>query len=427
MVYRITSSPTVTEQEREPSLFENITSTASRLPAVTAAGAGAGLGGAISSPAQFFNLLSQGTMALAGQKGAPYEETPVSKIFPTGEQHLQAIHKQFASTKPRNKVEQFAQDLAKDTLELFTPGQLFKFGKYALTPLRSLGISLAGNTAGAGVEKYTGDKSKGDMAKSGLMLFMSLWNPQTANGIRNELYKKADSILPQGAQVNSSNMMNKLNTLSNKILKGRPKGNLSPSEKFVLEEIDKFRALDNSGNLDMSSLIAQKRSLNESLSKAVYDLPDRTTRARAKELATGILGIAKDTMEEYGLHNPRWLQAQKSADQAASAIYKSNFISKNLEKVMKGKSDGLSHLFGIGVPFAGAFISAPGAVAGATGYLTAKYLTRMYKSPALRNHYAKVIGTAAASNPNEKKLKKEVDDFEKKLNKSESGRFRIKK
>jgi len=427
MAYKIKSHDLDKSEEDEPSFLESSFETIKRLPKVSAAGAGSAIAGTVASPFELANLGARGVQALAGQKSLPYEETPVSKLFPTTEQHLKTIHQAFPSTKPRNRVEKFAQDITKDTLSLFTPGKLFKFGKYALTPFRSLGISLGANTVGLGTEKFTGSEEKGELAKSGTMLGLSLFNPTTANAIKSNLYKSADALLPKSATISSSSTMNKFNNLEHTILNNRPRTNLAPSEEFVLKEIDKFKALDQAGQFNVSSLVSQKRSLNEELTKALYTLPDRGTRARARELASSILGISKDAMEQYGLQNPQWWKLQSSADQAASAIYKSNFISRALEKVMKGKPEGFAHLFGVSLPFAGALVSAPSAAAATGAYLGAKYFTRIVKSPELRKHYAKVVGTAVAENVPEKKLKKEVDDFEKKLNKSAGGKFKIKK
>jgi len=363
-----------------------------------------------------------------GQETVPYEQTAIGKLLPTTEQHEGTINKEVPFLKPRNKLEEYAQDIGKDTAALFLPGRAFRMGRYAFSPMRSLGIAVGANTVGKGVELWSGDKEKGDMAKKGTMLALSLLNPTSAKNISQNLYQDAARALPQNATVNANNFMTRLNNLENRILQGRPPANVAPSERFVLNQIENFRNLVQNGQMSMRTLVAQKRSFNEELQRNLFELPDRASKARARELAQEISHATRDTMRQYGTNNPQWWQLQQSADQAHGAIQQSNFISNVLGKFMKGKPEALSHVFGIGIPAGVAYGSTMGAGAILTGYQSAKIGWRMIHSPELRRHYARVLGAAAADNPTI--VHKELDEFQEKLQEKEDkskNKFKIKR
>jgi hypothetical protein len=211
---------------------------------------------------------------------------------------------------------------------------------------------------------------------------------------------------------------NSLNSLSNKILQGRPGSNVAPSEKFVLDEIDKFKSLINNNRINMSSLVAQKRSFNEELQNNLFKLTDKASRTRAKTLAKQISHDVRDTMQEYGKANPEWWKYQSSADEAFGAIEQSNYISRILQKYLHGKSSALTHLFGVGIPSASAHLTGPFATSiGVTAYIASKLGHRVLRSKALKTHYAKVIAAAATDNP--KIIHKKIDELEQAIKEDE--------
>lgn len=357
--------------------------------------------------------------ALTGSS-VPYEETTIGKVLPTTEQHKKNLEEGIPYLKPRNKIEKFSRDLSSDAAELFLPGKAFKMGGYAFSPVRSLAISLAANLAGEGTTQFTGDEKKGQMVKSGTMMFLSLFNPTSAKNVVSNLYNKAEAALPQQATHSAASLLTRLSELENKILKGRSPQVVAGSEKFVLDEINKVRSLVQGGRINIPALRAQKRSFNEELGKSLFNIANRGEKARARELAQGIGHAMKDTMKQYGTQNPKWWKLQQSADTAASAMYKSNYVSRVLEKFMKGRPEDMAHAFGIAVPAAGAYFSPAGALVTTLGYQTAKLGTRIAKSKDLAKHYAKV--TAAALSENPKLINKELDEFQSKIEKEEKKR-----
>lgn len=420
--------PYKTIQEQEPKKDSIGIETSYRIPALASSGIAATAAGMFGDIAKTVNDLIAAplTKHVFGQEPVPYEQTHLGKILPTTAQHQKTLEENISFLKPKNKLERFFQDIAKDAASLYLPGKIFKMGRYAMTPLRSLGISTAANVAGAGTGLWTGDKSKGDMVKGGSMIALSLFNPTSAKNISQNLYQSANNILPANATVSSANQISRLNDLERKILQGRQAGNAAPSEKFVLDEIDKFKNLEKNGQINMRSLVAQNRSFNEERSKKIFELTDRASKARAKELAHEISHITKDTMKQYGKQNPKWLEYQEAADKAHSAIAQSNYISRLLEKFMKGRPEALAHIFGIGIPAGTAYFTPIGASGGLAAYQAAKIGTRIIKSPELRNHYSKVLGAAAADNA--KLVNKELDELEDKIEKDQptpKSRYRI--
>lgn len=423
------------EQKPEPTSFSSIAKSAARVPLTAATGVAASIPGVFGDIASSFNAIADPLAKAMGQETVPYEETLLGKALPTTETHLKNIQEKFPQLKPRNKVEEFSQNFTKDAASLFAPGQIFKMGKYALGPLRSLGISLAANTAGDVSGSFMGDKDKGDMLKRGTMLGLSLFNPTSAKDITRNLYEASRKALPQGASVNASGLLQSLTALENKILSSRPPGaDLAPSEKFVMDGINSFRKLIQNGRVGIEALVAQKRSFNEEMQNNVYKLADRASRARARELGIDLNHSATDTLKGYGKANPEWWRLQSSADKAHGAIAQSNFISRILEKFMKGKPEALAHIFGIGLPAGATFISPIGSIAGTAGYQAAKIMTRIVKSPVLAKHYAKVVGAAAADassivkKDNDKIIRREIDSFEaglEKDSKKTKSRFRV--
>lgn len=413
-------------EKAKPSITKaNVVENIARVPLQGAVGIGAALPGAFGNIFKGINDIAAAplTKAITGSS-IPYEETTLGKFLPTTQEHQRRLQQGIPYLKPKNKIEKYANDVAADTTELFLPGKAFKMGKYAFSPLRSLGISILGNTAGQGVTEFSGDKNKGDAVKSATMLAASLFSPQTAKKAASDLYKQASSILPEGANVSTKGLNANLSNLQKKVLQGREKSQLADSEKFVIEEIDKVRKSSSKGTVDVSTLIAMKRSLNETLQKMLFDLKDRSSKAKAKELAKNINGFLQNSLQEYGKTNPQWWKLQSSADKAFGAISKSNFVSRVLENYMKGRSEVLPHLFGIGIPAAVGAVSPFAGATAAAGYLTAKIGTQLAKSPELRKHYAKVVGAALADNP--KVIQKELDEMEKEIQKQIKPRYRLK-
>jgi hypothetical protein len=359
-----------------------------------------------------------------GLKPIPYEETSIGKLLPTTKKHKKNLEEGIPYLKPKNRVEKFANEAASDAVQLFLPGRLLRQGKYAFSPLRSLGISLSANMAGEGTYQFTGNKDLADQVKNGAMLAFSLFNPTGAKDIVKGLYSKAESLRPASASVSTGNLNSNLSSVTNRILNGRQYNQLAPSEKFVIDEVNKVLQSTSSGTVPVSTLQSIKTSLNEVLSNTLYEVKDRKTRQGIKSTAKSINRFLRETLEEYGKQNPEWWKVYSSADKAHGAVEQSNFISRSLEKFMKGRPESIAHLFGIGIPAGLSWFNPVGGLVSAAGYLAAKLGTRIMKSKDLAKHYAKVAGAAASDNP--KLITKELDDLEEALEKEKKSKYKLK-
>lgn len=394
---------------------------------------------AIGLPGDIFSLINEyiarPVSKLAGQEDLPYEQTALGKVLPTTEFHRKGVESVTGEyLKPQNDVEKFVDDVVEDTALLFTPGgKLAKSGKLlkgSRQVPKNFYASLGANLAGEGVSQATGREDLGSLAKIGSLGFLSLIDKPSAVKQVGELYGKAEKAIPPGAMANAKKMEVNLDHLKNKVLSGRPSSSLAPSEKFVVDEIDKVLPMIKSGEIDVNTAWALKRSLNENLAKSVFDIPYKN-RKRAKALATQINGQLRDTLDQYGKKNREFGVSFKGADEAFGTIARSEFIKNWIGENVRGTplTHGLMHLLG-----SSAVTSIPGAIGKITGstalgiagssvipvaYQATKLGYQIAKSPTLRKIYADIIKAAAKEdvvsfNKYLKKLDKSLQEEESK-------------
>ncbi len=391
-----------------------------RIPGFALQGIGGAIAGEPGDIASVANAVGGLGTEVAGMGSSPYEKTPVGKILPTTESLLKG-----AALKPKNKVEKFVQDLTKDATKLFLPGKYIRWGlrglKYAMGPVRSLAISTGANLLGKGVEGYTGSETKGDIAKQGMLFTTSFLSPQTASKVVGETYAAAAAALPASARVNSGAFLNKLDNISNGILKGRQYDQLAPMEKWVLDRIKDYKSLNQNGQIFMESLVAQKTSTNQRLEKEIYELGHRSERQWAKWKMGEVRKAVSDEFKTYGRTNPQWWQLQKEADIASGTMAQSNLVERMIQPLLRGKEGSIvAHLFGGSTAATVGAVSKPLAGAGVALYQAAKYMYRIANSPVLREHYGRVISYALTGN--KEKLAKALEELDTVLKKDDKKR-----
>lgn len=362
-----------------------------RLPAQVVTGAAAvvpGIFGDVASiPYAGINAL---TTALGG-KDVPYEQSPLGKVLPTTAQHAQNLQSAIPYLKPKNKLEKFVNEVSSDTVSLFLPGgALRSVGLRGTTALRSFATSLGANAAGEAVKDLTGDPKKAAYTKMGIMFFGSLLNKPGINREINNLYHRSDQLLPQNATTNANRLHGELTQLQNRILVGRQPADLAPSERFVIDQSDVILRQIQNGQINVGTLRAALRSLNENLQRFVFEAPNRGARVGARRLALNINHAVNRTLEDYGRTNPEWWQSFRSAQEATATLHQSNFATRFIENNIVGHPlvHGLLGAFGVGLDVA----------TGILPYQMTKILYRIYNSPTLRNHYTRVVSSAAAEN-----------------------------
>lgn len=370
---------------------------------------------AVGLPGDVFSLVNEyiarpASKAL-GMQDVPYEETLLGKALPSTEFHRKGVE-EFAGDylKPQNEIEKFADDVIEDAALLFSPaGKVAKSGKVlagAKQIPRNFYISLGANAFGEGVKQATGREDLGSLAKAGSLGFLSLVNQQAAAKQVASLYNKAEAAIPEGATASAKKMEAGLTKLKSKVLAGRPFSSLAPSEKFVVEEADKVLPLIQNGEIDVKTAWALKRSLNENLSKAIYDIPYKS-RKGAKRLATQINGELSDTLKQYGKKNQEFGRSFLPAEEAFGTLAQSEFIKRAIESHIKFNplTSGLLHLFGssavtatpvaIGKITGSAALGTLGSAAIPVTYQATRLGYRIGKSPTLRKIYANVLKAAS--------------------------------
>ena len=333
--------------------------------------------------------------AITGQKGLPYEETFLGKTIPTTEKHRQGIESFTGDyLKPHNKVEKFTDNVIEDAATLFNPTKKIKTGlELGKTGLKNLAKSLGANIVGEASEQVSGSEKVGFWTKAGTLFLASLLDKESAAKQVGKLYNQAGSNLPQTATGSAIPQIGKLNRLERDITKGRPIANLAGSEKYVMDEIDKFRNLINNGKMFVEQAWAQKRSLNEDLTKLFQFIPGKKDQQRARKLVKQMNGWYGEIIEDYGKTNPKFYKPFKEADQAFGTLAQSEWLARWAEKNIKQSpvTSGLTHLI---LGPIGTTVTA-GAGGLAVPYQGAKLAYRMAKSPALSKIYSKMISAAA--------------------------------
>lgn len=343
---------------------------------------------------------------ITGEESVPYEETFLGKTIPTTETHRKGLEEVSGEyLRPRNKVEKFLDNVIEDTTLLFNPTQIARKGLMkGAKPFRNFAKSLGANFLGETTKQISQSETAGDLTKLGSLFFLSVLDQPNAIKQIGKLYHTAESHLPEASFSNASSLDKNLSNLEHTVTKGRPLENLSPSEKFVINQTGKVRNLIQNGEINIPQAISQKRSLNEELAALYKEVPAFKEQKRARNLAKQINGFLNETIREYGKKNPAFYKPYKEADQAFGTFSRSHFIGNWIEKNISHSpiTTGLIHLFSpIGTLAAGAIVP----------YQGIKLGYRVIKSPTLARIYANALKSAAKEDKaNFNKYLKELDE-----------------
>lgn len=370
-------------QEKSPGFFKE----AGRHIARTGARIGEQIAGA---PGDIFSLINS-TVAgplsekITGNKAVPYEETLLGKVLPTTEEHRKRTTAALGKTvEPQNKVERFIDDVFTDATSLLLPGA--KAGKLAKSAAFSLGKSIGANVVGKTVEDVTNDKEKAAYSKLGSLFLLSLVDQKRAAKAVGELYGPLQAKAAQLKPVDASQLENTLQNLRTNV----SKGTLAPSEKFVYDEANLVLQKIKNGKISPEEAWAAKRSLNEKLPKALFEIPGHQHQQRARSLALKITNALDNALAQTQHQDPKFYKDLKSANRAFATIADSNFITKSIEKNLRYTPITTGLLHAMGGPISQTAIGA------AVPYAAGKILYRIAKSPALAKHYTKTLVAAGA-------------------------------
>lgn len=373
-------------EETPPEQSESMLSTLGRGVARTSSRIGEQIAGA---PGDIFSLINEyiakpTTEFVTGKPGVSYEETSIGKVLPTTETHKKRLEKGLGEiVKPQNDVEKFIDNIVQDATSLALPG--LKEAKLGTKAAKSLAIATGANTLGEVVKDWTADEKKAGMTKLGSLFMLSLFDKPRAAQAIGELYKPLQEQVTKLKPVNARGLEDNLLNLQYKVLKGTS----APSEKFVYDEAQLILDKIKNGKITPEEAWASKRSLNEKLSKVLFDIPKKTDQARARKLAKTINYDLDNVLKETSKQDPKFYKDLRKADKAFGTIAESNLISNYIEKNMKYTplTAGLIHAFQGSIGSTAATAALP--------YQAGKILYRISKSPELAKHYARTLSAAA--------------------------------
>lgn len=403
MPFKLLSDEEPTEEK------ETLTSQVARGTARTASRIGEQIAGA---PGDIFSLVNEyiakpATEYITGEKGVPYEETQLGKLLLTTQEHKRRTQKSFGEVvKPKNDVEKFIDNVVQDATAIAIPGPKGNIGKNIFS---SLAKATGANLVGEEIKDLTKDEQKSAYGKMGTLFLLSMVDkPRAAESVA-KLYSPLQEKVQKLSPVSAETLENNLTNLKNKMLKGTQ----APSEQFVINEVDAVLSKIKDGKISPEELWATKRSLNEKLSKVLFDIPNKGDQQRARKLAKGITYELKETLSETKKQDPKFYKDLQRADKAFETISKSNFVANYIEENLRytPMTSNLLHIFGpnVGGGFATAVLP----------YQTMKILYRVSKSPELSRHYLKALSAAgmedaAILNREMKKLDQGLEKQEKK-------------
>lgn len=325
--------------------------------------------------------------ALSGQKTQPYEELGISKILPTSEKLRKGNIKQGGKIlEPQNKYEKFTDNLINDATSIFLPGK--KTGNILKGAGAALVKATGANLAKEAINDLTADQKKGAYAHLGALTLLSFIDKKGAAKAISEGYHPLQQRVTQLNPVSAVKLETNLNNLKTKMMKGTQ----APSEKFIIDEVDAVLQKVKNGQISPEEAWAAKRSLNEKLSKVLFEIPQKGTQQRARKLATQISHELDDALKFTQKQDPKFYKELSAWNRAYGTMAESNLVTKWIENNLKYSplTVGLTHLIGNPISAKASALIAP--------YEIGKVLYRMSRSPKLAKHYASTMAAASAEN-----------------------------
>lgn len=339
-----------------------------------------------------------------------------AKMLPSSEE----LH-EFTKEKTGKYLEP-KEKLAKDTQEAVgTMGEIASFPGSVWSKIM---FPVVGQFMKSFVKGETGSESKGELAKMGTMMGLTIANIGNAPQFARRAYNEAINMIPQGTRISASPTIKAFQDLKNQswFKTGR-----TVSKGPAMDEITRIENLIQNGTSDAHDLMQARRDINEARKRlGAFNYEPGIDKASARRHLDQVDDAVRSSLESYGKNqNPEWLKSYNRANQAYAVTQRSRQIqdviqSNPLTKPLQ--SEAAKTLFHVGG--ASAILHAPAVLAGAAPIAGiakgTQILNRMIKSPILRNYYTKVLIEAAANNIPE--MHKALEKFDKEAKKMESLR-----
>ena len=326
----------------------------------------------------FREALEKGPSSVQGDEFLP-ENIPSSREI---REPIGKLTKGF--TEPQTEKEEFSDELISDIASLAIPVK----GKIPFA--RSIGTALAANLAKQGVKELGGREGTQALTKMGTMFIAGLLGRGNVKNFSKNLYEKRDSLIPPGAEIESSRLVKSLEQTKRNL----EKGVTTPNKNAVIKPIDEILQKSKSGMIKIEDLTAAQRDFNELMQ-------DPALLKGAKKQFAPVKKDIENAINIYGKSNPEFLKYHKEANEAFGTIAESQKVSKNIGKWIKSKPSLIASpaltLFEYQHP--GAILpTIAGAVGGYGALKTGELLYRIGKSPVLQKHYLGVVKESLKDN-----------------------------
>ncbi len=303
-------------------------------------------------------------------------------------------------TKAETETEELIDEYATTVASLLGP---MKFRK-------ALGVAALGVGAKKGIETLGFKEGTQEAGKLGTMLISSMFNPKGVKQLYSNYYNEARKLAPEGTLVSAKPLENKLSKLRKKLTEGIE----APSEKAVLDDLEKVAGKIKDGKVDIREMMSTNRSINERMG-------DPALLIRGKNLYPELKEAVNDSIKLY--HNPEFLKNWKSANEAFGGVYESQKLSRYIMRHLGNRPIEKAIFASIAETFAGypeAVLPTIGASIGAfAGVKGIELMKRIQLNPTLRKYYGEVLLNGIKKNSVE--MIKSAKKLEKELNKNQSS------
>lgn len=392
--YRIQNNPKGDPKQGEENWPQYLKRNATRLGSRVAETIG-GIPGEIE---EIGNLIQSGTFDFLessfGKTKFDKEEGINRKLPTSRDLNNKSIELSKGYTAPKDESEKLADEFTSTVSSLLGP---MKFRK-------ALGMAALGTGVRKGTEILGLGETSQEAAKLGTMVVSSMINPKGVKQLYTNLYNEAESFVPKGTTVPSKPLEDKLYKLRDKLSLGIE----APTEKAVIDDIDKVLQKVKNGRLEVNEMMATNRSINEKMG-------DPEILKRGKNLYPQVKKAVNDSINEYT--NPEFKKAWKGANEAFSGVHESQKISRYISKTVGNKPITTAILTGIAETAAGypeaVIPTIAASLVGYGGVKGVELMQRIASNPTLRKYYMDVI--INASKENSTALIKSVNNLEKSI------------
>ena len=343
--------------------------------------------------------IGSGLRSLTGLKPKTEEELAANKellrkfsyldplaYLPTSEQ-LKEISESVTGgyTAPQSRAEEVSDNIVSDFAALAMPVK----GKIPFA--RSIGTSLFANLGSEGVRQLGGGEKGAAATKLGLMTVAGLVGRNTAKKHVDNLYKTADSLIPEGAVVSTKGIEPVRSQLQKELMKGSMTNDKLAATQLLKDLNSKIK----NGKIPVDELVQFRRDANNILRT------ENLTPA-AKYNVRKFADIIHKGTADYGAMNPEFAKAYRDANIGFKGLAESNKIANaisrrvNINKLSPQTISLIGH-GAIGVAAGSGFGAIPAIGGAATAALGVRTLNRL-RNPVLRKHYESLLKAAAKDN-----------------------------